>query len=122
MIHGWPILVGPVEGKASVHDEDLKMLVSEPTYNFAVAQALDYLDDPGMLSKVACFQNYTVQLPVVLDRLRMFHDLVTAFGAFQEQFNKENQAFLGQIEQCRKRLVAGQVKARINRALVQLHQ
>ena len=106
-IHSRPILAGPIEGDTNDHDEDLKMLVSEPTHNFVLAQALDYLDDPGALSEVACFRNYATQLPVVLDRSRMFHDLVTAFGAFQEHFNDKNRAFLARMEQCRQRLVNG---------------
>ena len=122
MIHGRPILGGPVEGEVDNHDEDLEMLVSEPTYNFALAQALDYLDDPGVLSKVACFCNYAMQLPVVLDQSRMFHNLVMAFGAFQEWFNDENQAFLGRMEQCWQRLVARRVQARVDWAMLQLHQ
>ena len=121
-IHGRPILAGPMEGDRSDHDEDLEMLVSKPTYNFAAAQALDYLDDPGVLAKVARFRNYAIQLPVMLDRSRMFHNLVTAFGAFQERFNNENQAFLNRMEQCWERFVAGQVRARVNRAMMQLHQ
>ena len=84
MVHGRPILAGLIEGGIDDHDKDLEMLVSEPTHNFALAQALDYLDDPGALSEVARFRNYAAQLPVVLDRSRMFHDLVMAFGAFQE--------------------------------------
>ena len=111
-----------MEGDVDDHNEDLEMLVSELTHNFALAQALDYLDDPGVLSEVARFRNYAMQLPVVLDRSRMFHDLVTAFGAFQERFNDENRAFLGRMEQCRQRLVAGRVWARVDRAIVQLHQ
>ena len=122
MIHGRPILAGPIEGESNDHDEDLEILVSEPTHNFAVAQALDYLDDPGVLSEVARFRNYAAQLPVVLDRSRMFHDLVTAFGAFQECFNDENRAFLAKMEQCRQRLVGSKVRARVDRAMMQLHQ
>ena len=122
MIHGRPILAGPTEGDTNDHDEDLEMFVSEPTHNFALAQALDYLDDPGVLSEVARFRNYAMQLPVVLDRSRIFHDLVTAFGAFQEWVNDENRAFLGRMEQCQQRLVAGQVRAHVDRAMVQLHQ
>ena len=83
-VHGQPNLAGLVEGNRNDHNEDLEMLVSEPTYNFAVAQALDYLDDLGALSKVVHFCNYAAQLPVMLDRSRMFYNLVTAFGAFQE--------------------------------------
>ena len=111
-----------MEGDADEHNEDLEMLVSEPTHNFALAQALDYLDDPGVLSEVARFRNYAMQLPVVLDRSRMFHDLVTAFGAFQERFNNKNRAFLDQMEQCWQRLVVGQVRAWVDRAMMQLHQ
>ena len=87
-----------------------------------MAQALDYLDDPGVLAEVVCFCNYAAQLLVVLDRSRMFHNLVTAFGAFQERFNKENWAFLSWMEQCQERLVAGQVQACIDQAMTQLHQ
>jgi len=106
MVHGRPILAGLVEGPSNDHDKDLEVFISKPSYNFALAQALDYLDDPGALSEVACFHNYAVQLPVILDRSQMFHDLVMAFGAFQEQFNDENRAFLNRMEQCHQRLVA----------------
>ena len=58
MVYGQLILAGPVEGDANDHNEDLEMLVSKPTYNFTLAQVLDYLDDPGALSKVAHFCNY----------------------------------------------------------------
>ena len=107
-----------MEGDIDNHNEDLEMLVSEPTHNFALAQALDYLDDPGVLSKVARFHNYAMQLPVVLDRSRMFHDLVMAFRAFQEWFNDKNRAFLGWMEQCQERLVARRVRAHVDQAMM----
>ena len=37
MVHGRPILGGPVEGDVDDHNKDLEMLVSEPTHNFALA-------------------------------------------------------------------------------------
>ena len=122
MVHSHLVLAGPVEGEINEHNEDLEILVSKPSHNFAIAQALDYLDDLGALSEVARFRNYAAQLPVVLERSRMFHDLVTAFWAFQERFNDENWAFLDRMEQSRGRLVAGQVWARVDRAMLQLHQ
>ena len=42
------------EGEADAkHNKALDILINKPTFNFNIAQALNYLDDPGVLIEVS---------------------------------------------------------------------
>ena len=51
----------PVEG-IQVDDNDMGFLAEDPTFNFALAQVLEGLNDPGTLAEVSRFRILTHQI------------------------------------------------------------
>ena len=120
-IHYRPIHLGPaapVEG-IQVDDNNVGFLMKDPTFNFALAQALKGLNDPGTLAEVSRFRSLTHQINVMQGCGYYLERLANKVREMQQELMQESAAFCDSILKCQERLVAGKVRARVIRTLQQ---
>ena len=100
-------------------DNDVGFLAEDPTFNFALAQALEGLNDPGTLAEVSRFHILTHQINAMQGRGYYLERLANEVREMQRELTQESAAFRDSILKCRERLVAGKVRARVIRMLEQ---
>ena len=118
-VHYRPVHLGPaapVEG-IQVDDNDVGFLTEDPTFNFALAQALEGLNNPGTLAEVSRFRILTHQINAMQGRGYYLERLANEVREMQRELTQESAAFRDSILKCRERLVAGKVRARVIRTL-----
>ena len=118
-IHYRPVHLGPaapVKG-IQVDNNGVGFLAEDPTFNFALAQALEGLNDPGTLAEVSRFCILTHQINAMQGRGYYLECLANEVREMQWELMQESAAFHNSILKCRERLVAGKVRARVIRTL-----
>ena len=118
-VHYRPIHLGPaapVEG-VQVDDNNVGFLTEDPTFNFALAQALEGLNDPGTLAEVSRFRILTHQINVMQGCGYYLERLTNEVREMQQELTQESAAFHDSILKCQERLVASKVHARVIRTL-----
>jgi len=70
-----------------VSDKDLKIFTQDLPFNFTLEQALDSLDDPGALAKVAQLHTLVVRVPVYAELVQNVQELSEAIHKFQKSFS-----------------------------------
>ena len=118
-VHYRPVHLGPaapVEG-VQVDDNDVGFLAEDPTFNFALAQALEGLNDPGTLAEVSRFCILTHQINAMQGRGYYLERLANNVREMQQELTQESAAFHDSILKCWERLVASKVRARVIRTL-----
>ena len=98
-------------------DNDVGFLAEDPTFNFALAQALEGLNDPGTLAEVSRFCILTHQINAMQGRGYYLERLANEVREMQRELMQESAAFHDSILKCWEHLVAGKVHARVIRTL-----
>ena len=98
-------------------DNNVGFLAEDPTFNFALAQALEGLNDLGTLAEVSHFRILTHQINAMQGRGYYLERLANEVREMQRELTQESVAFCDSILKCRERLVAGKVRARVMRTL-----
>ena len=114
-VHYQPVHLGPaapVEG-IQVDDNNVGFLMEDPTFNFALAQALEGLNDPGTLAEVSHFHILTHQINTMQGRGYYLERLANKVREMQRELTQESAAFRDSILKCWEHLVAGKVRARV---------
>jgi hypothetical protein len=67
-----------------VSDDDLDIFTKDVPFNFTVEQALEQLDDPGALAKVAWLRTLTTRIPVYAELMQAVQDLSSTMYKFHK--------------------------------------
>jgi len=70
-----------------VSDKDLEIFTQDLPFNVTLEQALDSLDDPGALAKVAQLHTLVVRVPVYAELVQNVQELSEAIHKFQKSFS-----------------------------------
>ena len=81
-----------------VSDKDLKIFTQDLPFNFTLEQALDSLDDPGALAKVAQLHTLVVRVPVYAELVQNVQELLEAVHKFQKSFSDHTGQTVIQLE------------------------
>ena len=103
-----------------VDDNDLDIFTHDVPFNFAVEQAMDQLDDPEALAKVAQLQTFSVCIPVYSELMQAVQELSSAMHKFHKTFNNKAGQLVLQIKATKKRIGNAQVWVRVQNALIEL--
>ena len=98
-------------------NNDVGFLTEDSTFNFVLAQALEGLNDPGMLAEVSRFCILTHQINAMQGRGYYLERLANKVREMQWELTQESAAFRNSILKCQERLVASKVHARVIRML-----
>ena len=94
-------------------DNDVGFLAEDPTFNFALAQALEGLNHLGTLAEVSHFCILTHQINAMQGRGYYLERLANEVREMQQELTQESAAFHDSILKCQECLVAGKVHARV---------
>jgi len=101
-------------------DRDVFCLAEDATFNFALSQALDCIDDPGVLAEVTRYRRLSAQLPTIAASAEAFEEAKRAFMKTYDRQQTANRGFLAQLEASRQRLTYGRVRTRVQEAMEDL--
>jgi len=68
-------------------ERDLDIFTQDVPFNFAAEQALDQLDDPGVLAEVGRLRSLCAHIPVYLELAQDVQELASAMHKFHKSFN-----------------------------------
>ena len=106
-------------------DDEVGYFNRDPSFNFVVNQAIDILDDPGLVAEVGRFRYLSNQMPVVLERSELIREMMDSLESYKDKVKNMNDQFTHEYYQCVERLKAGHARSRVEhaaRSLAQSHQ
>jgi len=109
----------PIEG-SYVDNNDLDIFTRDTPFNFAVEQALERLEDLGMLAEVGQLRTLCARIPVYAKLVQSVQDLSTAMHKFHKHFNDQVGQMVVQLEATKGRMEKARVHARIQQELSEL--
>jgi hypothetical protein len=105
-----------------VEDDDLEIFTKDIPFNFAVDQALESLDDPGVLAEVARLQTIVAHVPVYSAFAQSVQELSEAMHKFQKNFNDQAKHIVTHLAETKKRMEDTKVRSRVHIAILELMQ
>ena len=114
-VHYQPIHLrpaAPIKG-VQVDDNDVGFLTEDPTFNFALAQALEGLNNLGTLAEVSHSRILTHKINVMQGCGYYLECLANQVREMQQELTVKSVSFRNSILKCQERLVAGKVCARV---------
>ena len=99
-MHYQVVHLGPTaEVDISLYDNyDISIFLEDMTLNTDLAQAMAWVDNPYLLTMVACFCLLNTQLPVVTSRVLFLDKACQALVELQKECQALDQAFLQKLE------------------------
>jgi len=104
----------------TVEDNDLEIFTQDIPFNFVVEQALDKLEDPGVLAKVAQLQTLNACIPVFSELIQAVQELSNAMHKFHKAFNDKASHLVLQLEATKWRMEGARIQLRVQNALLEL--
>ena len=105
---------------SQMEDKELDLFVKDVPFNFALEQALESLDDLGVLAEVACLWMIIARAPIYTELASEVKDLSDAIHKFQQHFNEKTQSLVDQLKATKRRMEAARLPSCIQAALVDL--
>jgi len=81
-----------------ISDKDLKILTQDLPFNFTLKQALNSLDNPRALAKVAQLCTLVAQVPIYTELVQNIQELLEAVHKFQKSFSDQAGQTIIQLE------------------------
>ena len=70
-----------------VANDDLEIFMCDMPFNFVVKQALDWLNDPGVLAEVAWLRTLSTHIPIYAGLAQAVQELSGTMHKFHKAFN-----------------------------------
>src|SRR5712691_7653039 len=99
---------------------DLEYFARDPHFNVALTQALDLIDDPGLVAEVARYQSLDKEMRMALEVSRRVDILSASFFKFVTDHQQSQMRVAQEYGACKDRLKAGNARARVQQAVTQL--
>ena len=96
-----------------VDNNDVGFLTQDLTFNFALAQVLEGLNNPGTLAEVSCFRIFTHQINAMQGHGYYLEHLANYVREMQQELTAKSMSFRDSILQCWECLVASKIRARV---------
>lgn len=103
-----------------VDDRDLTIFSQDLPFNFAAEQALERLEDPGVLAEVGRFRMHCARIPVFSKIADDVQELARAVHKFHKSFNDQAEREVIQYEATKRRMEQARVRSRHQNALLGL--
>jgi len=100
--------------------DDLEYFARDPHFNVALTQALDLIDDPGLVAEVAKYQSLDKEMRMALEVSRRVDILSASFFKFVTDHHQSQMKVAQEYDACKDRLKAGHARARVQQAVTQL--
>ena len=99
---------------------DVEYFLRDLHFNVPLSQALDLLDDPGLVAEVARYQGLHLEMGVLAQMSKGLNVFVVGFFKFFTDHQAATGCLINEIEACKTRLKDGHAREHIHQAVLQL--
>jgi hypothetical protein len=99
---------------------DVEYFIRDPHFNVPMNQALDLLDDPGLVAEVARYQALEREAAVTKQLSQKFEGLATSVFKYFTEVQNDKARIALEVEGCKRRLKEGHAVERVHQAVIQL--
>jgi len=89
-----------------IDNKDLDIFIRGSPFNFMLEQALEKLEDPGTLAKVARLRTWAVRIPVYSELARVVQEFLDVMHKFQRNFSDKTRRVVFQFEATKRHMEA----------------
>ena len=118
-IYGREVFLAPMERPKGSwpSDNEVGYFNWDPTFNFAVNQAIDIINDPGLVVEVSRFWWLSAQMPAILQRDEIIKEMIEDVQRCKDELARLNKEFANEYRQCTERLKMGHARSHVERAV-----
>ena len=99
---------------------DTEYFLRDPHFNVPLSQALDLLDDPGLVAEVARYQGLNLEMGVLAQMSKNLDIFAAGFFKFFTDHRAATGRLINEMEACKTRLKDGHARERMHQAVMQL--
>ena len=99
---------------------DVEYFLRDPHFNVPLSQALDLLDDPGLVAEVARYQGLNLEIGVLAQMSKSLDVFAAGFFKFFTDHRAATGRLINEMEDCKRRLKEGHARERMHQAVLQL--
>ena len=112
LVWSWEVHLAPTEWPKGIWlpDDDVGYFIRDPAFNFVINQAINVINDPGLVAEVTRFQYLSAQMPAVLERSNILKRLLQDMEKHWDEVKALNDAFSNEYQQCVAWLQAGHAR------------